>query len=120
MDGSSTWLASHENLANDADTRGPDEQQRADAEEADRLSNLKPRAGVGHIQKECDRHDCQHPGVAVSGCYGLDEGSVKSKRTICEGEGHEEKTEWREIEARIENREGDGQDDIWRDDLEYL
>ena len=56
MDGPSTRLASHEDLANDADARGPDEQQRADAEETDCLPDFEPRARVGDVQEECDRH----------------------------------------------------------------
>ena len=56
MDGPSTRLASHEDLANGADACGPDEQQRTDAEETDRLPDLEPRARVGDVQEECDRH----------------------------------------------------------------
>ena len=56
MDGPSTRLASHEDLTNGADARGPDEQQRTDAEETDRLPDFQPRARVGYVQEKCDRH----------------------------------------------------------------
>lgn len=49
---------SHQTLPQRANSRRPYEQQRSDAEETDRLTDLQPRSFVGDLEKESDGHAC--------------------------------------------------------------